>query len=91
MLNMSTHIYLVIYYLYQVSYVFSRWWIVDGRNPGNPVILVMLIMVYRTTVCTSIMMIQYDIYYIWWLYSVIAIIIWQRGNNKEVSQLAIAL
>ena len=60
MLNMSTHIYLVIYYLYQVSYVFSRWWIVDGRN--NPVILVMLIMVYRTTVCTSIMMIQYGIY-----------------------------
>lgn len=64
MLNMSTHIYLVIYYLYQVSYVFSRWWIVDGRNP---VILVMLIMVYHTTVCISIMMIQYDIYYIWWL------------------------
>ena len=83
MLNMSTHIYLVIYYLYQVSYVFSRWWIVDGRNP---VILVMLIMVYQYT---HYSMYKYNDDTVWYiLYYLVVIVLLLLFGNVVIRKLA---
>ena len=76
MLNMSTHIYLIIYYLYYHLFFPGGGWCVNNG------ILHYSMYKYNDDTVWYILILSGG-------YSVIAII-WQRGN-KEVSQLAIAL
>ena len=75
MLNMSTHIYLIIYYLYHLFFPGGGWCVNNGIPHYS-------MYKYNDDTVWYILILSGG-------YSVIAII-WQRGNT-EVSQLAIAL